>query len=180
MLKKILLTLASLIGVFAVYIAVLPSEFSVARSTVIAAPPAAVFEYVNDLQKWDAWSPWAKRDPNSKATFEGPETGRGAIFKWDGNAEVGKGKMRIEESIPPREIEIKLDFERPFEDTADVGFEFEPVEDGTRVTWSIAGEQDYIERVFCTLMGLDMDQMIGNDYEEGLANLKRVVEKAAE
>lgn len=179
MLKKLLLLAAFLIGVFAVYIAVLPAGYTVARSTVIAAPPEAVFQHVDNFKKWDDWSPWAKRDPQSKAVFEGPENGKGAVFKWDGNVEVGKGRMTIEESIPPREIEIKLDFERPFEDTADVGFEFEPVENGTRVTWSLAGEQNYIERFFCTLMGLDMDRMIGTDYEQGLANLKRVIEKGA-
>ncbi|MBU1210834.1 MAG: SRPBCC family protein [Alphaproteobacteria bacterium] len=176
MLKKILLTLVLLIGIFAVYIAVLPAEFSVARSTVIAAPPEAVFQHVNDLKKWDAWSPWAKRDPDAKAEFEGPESGKGAIFKWDGNDEVGKGQMSIEESIPPREIEIKLAFVEPFPGTSDVGFAFEPAGNGTTVTWTIAGEQGFVERAICTLMGLDMDRMIGKDYEEGLANLKRVVE----
>ncbi|MBU2582103.1 MAG: SRPBCC family protein [Alphaproteobacteria bacterium] len=180
MLKKVLLSLLFAIGVFAIYIAVLPSEFSVARSTTIAAAPEAVFQHVNDLKKWDAWSPWAKRDPNAKAEFEGPENGKGAVFKWDGNQDVGKGSMTIAESIPPRGIEIKLDFIEPFPGTSDVGFEFEPVDNATKVTWSMAGEQGYLERAMCTLMGLDMDEMIGKDYETGLANLKRVVEGASQ
>lgn len=178
MLKKILLAVALAIGVFAVYIAVLPSEFSVARSTVIAAPPEQIFQHVNDLKKWNDWSPWAKRDPNAKMTYEGPVSGEGAISKWDGNEDVGKGQMTIITSEPASTIELRLDFERPFTDTSDVGFEFDPSADGTKVTWTLAGHQNYMERAMFTLMGLDMDEMIGKDYELGLANLKRVVERS--
>lgn len=180
MLKKIVLVLFAVIAAFAAYVAILPSEFSVSRSTTIAAPPLEVFRHVNDLRKWDAWSPWAKRDPNAKSEFEGPEAGKGAVFKWDGNEDVGQGQMTIQQSNPPQEIEIRLDFERPFPGTSYAGFEFEPAGNGTEVTWSLSGEQSYIERAFCTLMGLDMDEMIGRDYEEGLASLKRVVEAEQE
>lgn len=176
MLKRIVLVLLVAFLAFAAYVPMLPSQFSVARSEVIDAPPQAVFEHVNDFKKWEAWSPWAKRDPDAKTTFAGPPSGQGAVFTWDGNDEVGKGRMTIEESIPPKAIEIELSFERPFPGTSDVGFQFEPVDEGTKVTWSISGEQSYIERAFCLLLRLDMDEMIGKDYERGLANLKKVVE----
>lgn len=179
MLKKILLAAAIAVGVFAVYIAVLPADYSVSRSIVIAAPPEQVFQQVNDLRRWEDWSPWLQRDPNSKNSYRGPVSGKGAIFMWDGNEDVGKGQMTIEESLPPSEIEIRLDFMSPYRGTADSGFAFDPVEGGTRVTWSFAGEQNYVERAVFTLMGLEMDQMIGKDYELGLANLKRVVETGA-
>jgi uncharacterized protein YndB with AHSA1/START domain len=176
MLKRIVLVLLIAFLAFAAYVPMMPSQFSVARSAVIDAPPQAVFKQVNDFKKWEAWSPWAKRDPNAKIAFHGPPSGRGANFTWDGNDEVGKGSMTIEESIQPKTIEIELSFERPFPGTSEVGFEFEPVADGTKVTWTISGEQSYIERAFCLLMRLDMDEMIGKDYERGLANLKEVVE----
>lgn len=176
MLKKVLLVLGLIVGVFAVYIAVLPSEYSVARSIEIDAPPEAVFPHVNDLKKWESWSPWAKRDPNMQMTYEGAESGVGSISKWSGNEDVGVGQMRIEQSAPPKEIEIKLEFKEPFPGTSDVGFEFAQAGNGTMVTWSFAGEQGYIERLMFSLMGLDMDQMIGADYEKGLASLKKVVE----
>ncbi len=177
MLKKILIVIGAIVAFFLAYVGTLPGSYSVSRSATIAAPPEAIFTHVNDLHKWDDWSPWAKRDPNAKATFEGPEQGKGAIFKWDGNAEVGTGQMTIEKSEPPKMIEIRLDFHEPFPGTSYASFQFEPKgADATEVTWTLSGNQDYFERLICTVMGLNMDEMIGNDYETGLANLKRVVE----
>lgn len=177
MIKKILLLLAAGLAIFLVYVAALPASYSVSRSTTIAATPEAIFEHVNNLHKWDDWSPWAKRDPNAKMTFEGPESGKGALFKWDGNSDVGKGQMKIQKSVPPKMIEIRLDFEDPFPGTSYASFQFEPKGvNATQVTWTLAGDQDYFERLICTLLGMNMDKMIGKDYETGLANLKRVVE----
>lgn len=176
MIARLLAILLAVILAFAAYVALIPGEFSVERSAAIAAPPEAVFKHVNNLKKWDDWSPWAKRDPNSKSAYEGPEEGPGAIFKWDGNEEVGKGQMTIVESNPSERIAIKLEFERPFPGTSDVGFAFKPDGDGTNVTWSLSGEQGFVERAIMLVMGLDMDEMIGKEYETGLASLKRIVE----
>ena len=110
MLKKILIGLAVIVFVFVVIVALQPSEFRVARSATIVAPPPAVFAQVNDFHKWEAWSPWAKLDPAAKNSFEGPAAGTGAIFKWSGNHEVGEGTMTIIESRPSELIESNWSF----------------------------------------------------------------------
>jgi uncharacterized protein YndB with AHSA1/START domain len=175
MFRTILTGLAAGVLAFLGYVALQPPAYRVVRSATIAAPPEAVFAHVNDLKKWEAWSPWAKRDPNAKATFEGPAAGTGAVMGWSGNDEVGEGKMTIVDSKPSDAIKIKLDFVKPFAGTSDVAFDFKPDGGKTNVTWSIAGEQGFMERAICTLMG-GMDKMIGADYEAGLASLKSVVE----
>jgi len=167
-------SIAALIALFAVVVAMQPSEYSVERSATMAAPPDAVFGHVNDFRRWNDWSPWAKLDPNAENSFEGPDEGEGAIFRWSGNDEVGEGNMTILESRPNESIRIQLAFIKPFEGQADVGFTFEPQGDDTLVTWSMHGENSFIEKAFCMFM--DMDAMIGRDYEQGLANMKEIVE----
>lgn len=176
MLRKLLLLAAALMAAFLIYVAVKPAAFHVEREASIAASPEAVFREVNDFHRWQAWSPWAKRDPNAKIEYGGPDAGVGALLKWSGNEEVGVGQMSIVESRPGELVRIKLEFSEPFEGASDVGLAFRPEGTATRVVWSIDGEQGFIERVFCTALGLDMDQMIGADYEAGLKNLKAVVE----
>lgn len=160
--------------VFAAYVALQPSAFVVARSVQIAATPQAVFTHVDDFKKWQAWSPWAKLDPAAKVNFGGQPTGKGAMFGWSGNDQVGEGQMAITESRPAEHIAIKLDFIRPWPDTADVAFDFKPAATGTEVTWSMRGERGFVEKAFCLVM--NMEAMIGSDYEKGLANLKSIVE----
>lgn len=175
--KTLLIALAALVGMaalFLIVVALQPSEFHVVRSATMAASPEEVFQEVNDLRKWDAWSPWAKLDPNVKNTFAGANEGEGAIFRWSGNEKVGEGSMTIVESRPHELIRLKLEFVKPFEDKADVEFAFEPQDDGTQVTWSMSGENNFVGKVMCLFM--DMDDMIGSQYEEGLANLKKIVE----
>jgi uncharacterized protein YndB with AHSA1/START domain len=179
--KFVLISLAAvagLIALFLVVVALQPSEFHVVRSATIAAPAATVFGQVNDLRKWNAWSPWAKRDPNARNTFEGAEEGEGAIFHWAGNQEVGEGSMTIVESRPHERIGIRLDFLKPFASTADVQFTFQPQGERTVVTWSMDGENNFIAKAICLFM--DMDQMIGSDFEAGLAHMNEVVSKVSE
>lgn len=174
--KKILIGLgvfAGLLAVFLVVVALQPDEFRVTRSATIAAPPGEVFPHVNDFRKWDAWSPWAKKDPNAKNTIEGGP-GEGQIFNWAGNSEVGEGSMMMVISEPPEGIAIALSFIRPFEDTADVQFTFRPEGDQTIVTWTMSGKNNFISKAVCLFM--DIDKMIGGDFENGLASLKAVVE----
>jgi len=176
MIKRILIAVIALVLGFAGYIAMQPAQFKVSRSATIAATPATVFENVNDLRKWQAWSPWAKKDPNAKPVFSGPSAGKDAAMAWSGNDEVGEGKMTIVESKPAELIRIKLDFLKPFEGTSNSEFAFKPEGNGTAVTWSLTGEQGFVERAICALMGLNMDKMIGGDYEAGLAALQKVAE----
>lgn len=179
----ILALIAALVG-FSIYVAMLPAQFAVVRSTTIEAPPEVVFPHVNNLARWQGWSPWAKRDPDAKFTYEGPEAGVGAVALWDGNDEVGQGKMRIAKSETASALDIVLTFIEPFAGTSDVTFAFAPVDaggekpEGTKVTWTMNSEQPFMERALVTLMGMDMEAMIGADYETGLGNLKRLVEAA--
>jgi polyketide cyclase/dehydrase/lipid transport protein len=131
---------------------------------------------VNDFHNWEAWSPWAKLDPAAKATFEGPSAGTGAIFKWAGNKEVGEGSMTITESRPSDLIRIKLEFLRPFEATNSAEFTFKPEGNRTAVTWSMEGKNNFIAKAVCLFM--NMDKMVGGQFEQGLAQMKDVVEAA--
>ena len=124
MLKKILIGVAVLIVVFVVVVNLQPSDFRVTRSTTVAAPAAVVFAQVNDLHKWEVWSPWVKIDPNSKTTYEGPAQGEGAVFKWSGNDQVGVGLMTITESRPDELVRFKLEFLKPFQGTSTAEFTF--------------------------------------------------------
>jgi Polyketide cyclase / dehydrase and lipid transport len=183
MLKKILLGSAAasvvLVGLLVIVIAMQPSEFHIERSAKMAAAPGEVFEQVNDFHKWDGWSPWVKLDPNAKNSFEGPAAGEGAIFRWAGNAEVGEGSMTILESRPPEHVRIKLHFVKPFEDTAITEFMLKPAGDETSVTWSMDGKNNFISKAFCLFI-MNMDKMIGDKYEEGLASMKKIVEAPEE
>jgi hypothetical protein len=174
MVKKILLTLVVLIVAFAVVVALQPSTFRIERSASIVAPPDVVFGLVNDFHKWEAWSPWAKLDPNAKNSFEGPESGTGAIFKWAGNKDVGEGSMTLTDSKPNEKIQIRLDFVKPFKDTSTAEFTFKPDGSQTIVTWSMFGENNFISKAFCLFM--DMDEMVGGQFEQGLAAMKVAAE----
>jgi len=174
MIKKILLALVVLIAGFAGVVAMQPSEFRVSRQATIAAPPGAVFAQVNDFHKWEAWSPWAKLDPNAKNTFEGPPAGQGSVFKWVGDSNVGEGSMTLTESQPSERIRIRLDFVKPFAGTSDVEFTFQPQGEQTVVTWSMHGHNNFIGKAISLFM--NCDKMIGANFDEGLANIKKVVE----
>jgi uncharacterized protein YndB with AHSA1/START domain len=174
-LPKMLLAILVILGGLAGVVALQPEDFRVVRSATIAAPPEKAFAQVNDFHHWEAWSPWAKLDPDANNTFEGPEAGNGAIFKWSGNDKVGEGQMTLLESRPNELIRIKLGFVRPFEDTSDVEFTFAPKADQTLVTWTMSGKHtSFLSKAICLVM--NMDKMVGSDFEKGLASMKQVVE----
>ncbi|MDB5337903.1 MAG: hypothetical protein JWN70_3522 [Planctomycetaceae bacterium] len=178
--KKIMIAVGILAGIVLVFVGIVaaqPSEFRITRSTKISAPPDIVFAQVDDFHNWEGWSPWAKLDPAAKNTFEGPAAGKGAIFKWSGNDKVGEGQMTLTDSQPNDKILIKLEFKRPFEDTSTTEFTFKPEGDQTTVTWSMFGQQNFMEKAICMFM--NMDKMLGADFEKGLAQLKKVSEEEA-
>jgi uncharacterized protein YndB with AHSA1/START domain len=177
MLKRILVALAVVIVMFVIIVALQPSDFRIVRSATISGPPPAVFAQVNDFHNWEAWSPWAKLDPAAKTTFEGAPAGKGAIFRWAGNHEVGEGSMTITESRPSDLIRIKLEFLKPFAATNIAQFTFTPEGNQTAVTWSMEGKNDFIGKAVCLFM--NMDKMVGGQFEKGLAQMKSVVEAAA-
>lgn len=174
MLKKILITLAVIIAVVLVLAAFQPSEFRVTRSATIAAPAAVIFSEINDFHRWAAWSPWEKLDPAMKRTFEGPATGAGAVYGWEGNNDVGSGRMTITESRPAELINIRLEFFKPMPGVCPAEFTFRSEGAATTVTWTMSGTNNYLSKILCVFM--NMDKMIGGDFEKGLAELKRIAE----
>ncbi len=181
MVKKVLLGLAvavvAIVVGFVVVVSMQPSEVHISRSLAMAAPPDKVFEQVNNLHHSPDWSPFIKLDPNIKYSYEGPELGEGAVYKWSGNDEVGEGSMTIVESKPNELVRMKLAFVRPMEDTAEALFTFRPEGDKLNVTWTMTGTNSFIEKAFCLFV--DLDKMIGDKFEEGLASMKAIVESAA-
>jgi hypothetical protein len=174
----IVVAFAVMVGLFLVIVAMQPNTYRVKRSSTMKAAPAAVFVQVNDFHNWEAWSPWAKLDPNAKAEFAGPDSGEGAKFSWFGNDKVGEGTQTIVESKPDERIRIRLDFQRPMKDTSDVEFTFKPQDHQTQVTWSMSGKKNFVGKAVCMFM--NMDKMLGSEFEKGLASLKGIVEKPAE
>lgn len=176
MLTKILIAIAAIVVIFVVIVATRPSDFRIARSTTIAAPPAVIFEQVNELRKWEAWSPFMKMDPSMKLTYEGPQSGNGASQSWVGNNQVGEGRMTITESRPNELIKFRLDFVKPFAGTNTAEFTFKPEGNQTVVTWAMLGKNNFV----CKAVGLfmDMDKMCGGEFEKGLASMKAIAEGA--
>jgi uncharacterized protein YndB with AHSA1/START domain len=170
----VLFAIAIIAILFFVLIAGRPDEFAVVRSATIAAPPAAVFEQVNDFHKWDNWSPWAKLDPACKNTFDGAPAGRGAKFAWDGNNKVGAGRMTVLDSQPPELIRINLEFLRPFKATNTTEFTFKSQGGLTLVTWNMFGKNNFMSKAFGLFV--NCDTMVGKDFEKGLASLKSLAE----
>lgn len=174
MLKKILFALVALVLVFVVVVALQPSEFHVERSVTVDAPPDSVFAEVNDFHKWDAWSPWAKLDPDAKVGFAGPDAGEGQVMTWAGNSEVGAGKMTLVESRPDELVKTKVDFTEPFEGTSMSQFAFKPEDNQTVVTWSMDDEHSFLEKAMCLVM--NGKKMVGEQMEKGLSQLKELAE----
>jgi uncharacterized protein YndB with AHSA1/START domain len=175
MLKSILAVLVVLVAGLLGYAATKPDTFRIERSTVIKAPAEKVFEHIGDFKAWTAWSPWAKKDPAMKSTLSGAASGKGAIYQWDGNSDVGAGRMEITAATPPSRIAIRLDFLRPFEAHNTAEFTLQQQGESTRVTWTMFGPQLYVAKVMGIF--LNIDSMVGKDFETGLASLKALAEK---
>lgn len=173
----VLAVIAVIVFLFLIVVALQPSKFRVERKATIAAPPAVVFGQVNSFRKWNDWSPWAKMDPSAKNSFDGPEAGVGAKFAWEGNNKVGQGRMTILESSPSELIRIKLEFFKPFACTNTAEFTFQPQGNQTVITWAMTGEKNFMSKAFCMFM--NMDKMVGGDFEKGLASMKAVAESSA-
>ena len=161
-------------GVLA-FAATRPDSFSVRRAASIQAPPEKIFPLINDFSRWSAWSPYEKKDPAMKRSFSGPAAGAGAVYAWEGNGDVGQGRMEIAEVVAPSRVTLKLDFVKPFEVHNKVDFTLEPRGGATEVTWAMDGPMPFISKV--VTLFVDMDRMVGGDFEAGLANLKAIAEK---
>lgn len=175
MLKAIVIILVVLVAAVLVLAATRPDTFRVQRSATIKAPPERIFGLINDFHRWGAWSPWEHKDPAMKRTFGAATSGSGAVYAWEGNKQVGQGRMEIAESVAPSRVAIKLDFVKPFEAHNIVEFALEGGGETTHVTWSMTGSTPYFAKIIHLF--IDMDRMVGKDFEAGLANLKAVAKK---
>lgn len=175
--KKAAIGAGALVVVLLIVVAVQPSSYHVERSTVINAPAEVVFAEVSDFKRWVAWSPWEKLDPNMEKTFTGEPGEVGASYAWKGNDQAGSGSMTITEVDPPKKLVQKLKFIEPFASEATTAFNIAPEGDGVKVTWSMEGHNGFMGKAMSLV--LDMDAMIGADYEKGLAALKTIAEENA-
>ena len=149
--------------------------YTVSRSAAIAATPDRIYDQLIDFRRWPAWSPWEELDPGMERHHEGPESGVGAVYRWSGNRKAGQGRMEILEATAPREIRIKLDFDKPFKSSNTTTFTLRPQGPGTDVTWTMVGPRTLMLKVMGIFMS--MDKMVGRDFEKGLARLADVVER---
>lgn len=178
MLKKILGVVAALVVLLVVVIATRPAEFSIERSASIDAPAAVIHSRLDSFKNWDLWSPWSKMDPNMQKTLTGPESGKGAHYEWKGNDQVGSGNMTITESVAPSKVVMDLNFTEPFEAGNVTAFTITPEGDSkSKVTWKMTGHNNFMSKAMSLVM--DMDKMVGPDFEKGLADLKTLTEKDA-
>ncbi len=177
MARKILIGIAAVLGILIIVIAMRPATFHIERSIVMNAPPVVPFGEVNDFHQWAAWSPYEKLDPQMKKTFEGPPSGLGAIYRWDGNNKAGAGSSTIVTSEKPSRVLIKLDFTKPFEASNLATFTFTPEGAGTKVTWAMDGHNNFVSKAFGLVM--NMDALIGDDFATGLTTMKAVSESKA-
>ena len=174
MLKKIGLLLVVLVAALLLFAATRPDSFSVERRIVVQAPPEKIQPFIADFHRWADWSPWEHLDPAMKRTFGGPQAGVGATYAWQGNKDVGSGRMEVKAAAPDQ-VRIQLDFIEPFEGHNMTDFVLASKEGGTEVRWVMSGPAPFVSK----LMGVfvSMDAMIGKDFEKGLAQLKVAAEK---
>jgi hypothetical protein len=163
-----------IIGVLA-YAATRPDIFTVQRSASIKAPPEKIFPFINDFHQWGLWSPYEKIDPDMKRNYGPVTAGRGATYGWDGNKNIGSGSMEIVDAPAPQRVTIKLDFTRPFEAHNVAEFTLQPAGEATNVTWTMRGPVPYFFKIVHLVM--NMDKMVGGQFDQGLANLKAAAER---
>ncbi len=174
MITAIALIIVIVVVVVLVVAASRPDTFRIERSASIKAPPERIFPLINDFHRWEAWSPWEKIDPAVKRTYSGGDSGKGAVYEWQGNRNVGQGRMEIVESTPSSRVLIKIDFLVPFEAHNTVEFTIDPQGDSTKVTQAMYGSCNYTSKVMGLFMS--MEKMVGSKYDEGLASLKAIAE----
>lgn len=174
MIKTITLTVVVLVAALLLYAATKPDTFQVQRSISIKAKPEKIFAILNDFHQSESWSPFEKKDPTMKRTFGGTASGKGAVYEFDGNKEVGKGRLTITDTAPPSKVIIALDMVEPLEAHNTVEFTLGANGDSTGVTWAMHGPRSYMMKVMGLFM--DCDKMVGKEFETGLANLKTIAE----
>lgn len=171
----ILLVIVTIVAVILGLAATKPDSFRYDRSLVMKAPPEKIHPYLNNFKLGNEWSPWIKKDPNIKLKYEGPESGIGAVQEWDGNKDIGSGRLEIVEDTPLN-VKIKLDFYSPMKAKNMAEYNLEPQADGTKMTWSMYGPNPFMGKVISVF--INCEKMVGREFEKGLADLKTIVERA--
>lgn len=174
MLVPVLVILVIALVLLLVVVSRKPDSFRIERSAGMIASPDTVFALVNDFHRWEGWSPWEGIDPTMRRSYSGPASGKGAVYEWEGSKKVGKGRMEITEAVAASRIVIKLDFLKPFEAHNTTEITFASADDITLVTWTMYGPQPFMSKLFTLFM--NMDAMVGKDFEKGLASLKLLAE----
>ncbi len=174
MLKKIALTLAAVLVLVLAYAAVQSPDYVISREITINSTPEKIFPYLNNSKLAESWSPWMELDPQAKMTYSGPDAGPGSKASWDSEGKLGVGGATIIESVPNERVDLKLEYTKPFEMTQDAQYAIRSDADRSVVSWSVRGKNNFIGRIMCIFM--DMDKMVGANFEKGLANLKAKVE----
>jgi len=175
MIKTVVFLVVLLVAAVLIFAATRPDSLRVQRAASIKAPPEKIFPLISDFKRWAAWSPYEKKDPGMKRSYGGAAEGKGATYAWDGDSNVGQGRMEITDAQSPGRVAIKLDFTRPFEAHNNVVFTLLAKGDATEVTWDMQGPANYLSKLIGVFV--NMDRMIGQDFEVGLANLRSVAEK---
>lgn len=179
MLKLLAIVLGAVVlglaGIAAYAAVTQPDTFRVTRSLEMSAPPEKIYSILSDLRRSPEWSPYEKKDPDMKRSFTGAPAGKGAIYEWDGDSNVGAGRIEISEAVPAKHVQLRLDMLRPFEANNTVEYKLQPKGSSTQVSWDMHGPMPFISKVMCVFV--DLDKMVGKDFEEGLASLKMLVEK---
>ncbi|MCW5897940.1 MAG: SRPBCC family protein [Flavobacteriales bacterium] len=173
MLKKILLGLLAVIAVIIIVSRFQPDTYTVERSATIEAPPSVVFTQLNDFRNWEKFNPWADADPNARYTYEGPATGAGSVYLWEGNKEFGKGRFTITESKPDEYIKVDMRFIEPFEGAGVVEYRMAPAQGGTHLTETMTGEHSWMSKIMCLFVSFD--DMLGEKFEEGHRRMNTVM-----
>ena len=174
MATTILIILAVLIAGVLIFAATKPNTMRVERSQRIQARPEAIYPLIADFHRWESWSPYEKLDPDMTKSFSGAPHGEGAVYEWAGK-KAGVGRMEITETTPPSQIVIDLRFEKPFKAHNSTVFAIEPDSGGSRVSWIMQGPRPYVSKLMCVF--IDLDKMIGKDFESGLVAMKSVAER---
>jgi len=174
MIKKIVFGIVAVVAAILLFAATRPADFRIERSARIAAPPEELFAMISNLRRWRDWSPWENIDPDMQRAYSGAPLGKGAVYAWEGNGDVGSGRMEIVEVDPARRVKIQLDFIAPMEAHNTAEFALQPEGDTTNVTWAMYGRNNLVGKLFGLFM--DMDAMVGDAFETGLANLKKLAE----
>lgn len=176
MAAQIGLVLLVVVGAFALFAATRPTHFRIERSLQINAPSSAIFPLINDFHYWADWSPWEKLDSNLQKTFSGPTAGTGAEYAWVGNKKAGEGRMAITGTQPNERVTIRIQFIKPFAATNVITFTLTPSGAGTQVSWSLEGDNGFMAKAFSVFM--NMDALVGKDFEAGLASLNERAQRA--